>query len=135
MCFTGNFALAMMTEPSVVAPVLSQPSLPLPIGPEAARGRDRRRRPPRSPAPSGDPDDKDSPCSACGSRADSCVPAGRFDHRCEFGDRFEAIELEDEDARKSERPPHSVLTIHLKEEGRSKRRSSASSRSSKERTA
>ena len=32
MCFTGNFALAMMTEPSVVAPVLSQPSLPLPLG-------------------------------------------------------------------------------------------------------
>src|SRR5208337_2808036 len=28
MCFTGGFALAMMTEPSVVAPVLSQPSLP-----------------------------------------------------------------------------------------------------------
>src|SRR6202167_3978335 len=32
MCFTGNFALAMMTEPSVVAPVLSQPSLPLAAG-------------------------------------------------------------------------------------------------------
>jgi dienelactone hydrolase len=29
MCFTGGFALAMMTEPCVVAPVLSQPSLPL----------------------------------------------------------------------------------------------------------
>ncbi len=29
MCFTGGFALAMMTEPAVVAPVLSQPSLPL----------------------------------------------------------------------------------------------------------
>ncbi|MDP1737339.1 MAG: dienelactone hydrolase family protein, partial [Caulobacter sp.] len=29
MCFTGGFALAMMTEPSVIAPVLSQPSLPL----------------------------------------------------------------------------------------------------------
>ena len=28
MCFTGGFALAMMTESSVVAPVLSQPSLP-----------------------------------------------------------------------------------------------------------
>src|SRR5260221_713922 len=28
MCFTGGFALAMMTEPAVVAPVLSQPSLP-----------------------------------------------------------------------------------------------------------
>src|SRR5262249_19253826 len=29
MCFTGGFALAMMTEPSVVAPVLSQPSMPV----------------------------------------------------------------------------------------------------------
>lgn len=29
MCFTGNFALCMMLEPSVVAPVVSQPSLPL----------------------------------------------------------------------------------------------------------
>jgi dienelactone hydrolase len=29
MCFTGNFALAMMLEPAVIAPVLSQPSLPL----------------------------------------------------------------------------------------------------------
>jgi dienelactone hydrolase len=29
MCFTGNFALTMMLEPSMLAPVLSQPSLPL----------------------------------------------------------------------------------------------------------
>src|SRR5579862_3547884 len=29
MCFTGNFALTMMLEPSILAPVLSQPSLPL----------------------------------------------------------------------------------------------------------
>lgn len=29
MCFTGNFALSMMLEQSVLAPVLSQPSLPL----------------------------------------------------------------------------------------------------------
>ncbi|HEX6088058.1 MAG TPA: dienelactone hydrolase family protein [Thermoanaerobaculia bacterium] len=29
MCFTGNFALTMMLEPSVLAPVLAQPSLPL----------------------------------------------------------------------------------------------------------
>src|SRR5690606_5337841 len=28
MCFTGNFALAMMVDPAVVAPVLAQPSLP-----------------------------------------------------------------------------------------------------------
>jgi len=29
MCFTGNFALRMMLEPSMLAPVMSQPSLPL----------------------------------------------------------------------------------------------------------
>lgn len=29
MCFTGNFALTMMMEPSVLTPVLCQPSLPL----------------------------------------------------------------------------------------------------------
>ena len=29
MCFTGNFALTMMLEPSVLAPVLAQPSLPM----------------------------------------------------------------------------------------------------------
>ena len=32
MCLTGGFALAMSVEPAVVAPVLSQPSMPLPIG-------------------------------------------------------------------------------------------------------
>src|SRR5215469_14193442 len=32
MCFTGGFALAMMTEAAVVAPVLSQPSLPMVFG-------------------------------------------------------------------------------------------------------
>jgi dienelactone hydrolase len=29
MCFTGNFALSMMVEPAVAAPVLCQPSLPI----------------------------------------------------------------------------------------------------------
>jgi dienelactone hydrolase len=32
MCFTGGFALAMAVDPLVVAPVLSQPSLPFPVG-------------------------------------------------------------------------------------------------------
>src|SRR5207245_4264103 len=31
MCFTGGFALAMMVDDVVLAPVLSQPSLPFPI--------------------------------------------------------------------------------------------------------
>ncbi|MGN6153946.1 MAG: dienelactone hydrolase family protein [Lysobacteraceae bacterium] len=29
MCFTGNFALSMVLEPAVIAPVVAQPSLPL----------------------------------------------------------------------------------------------------------
>lgn len=38
MCFTGNFALTMMLESATLAPVLSQPSLPLndPAGLEIA---------------------------------------------------------------------------------------------------
>lgn len=38
MCFTGNFALTMMLEPSMLAPVLSQPSLPMddPAGVESS---------------------------------------------------------------------------------------------------
>ena len=31
MCLTGNFALSLMVDESVMAPVLSQPSLPIPI--------------------------------------------------------------------------------------------------------
>jgi len=32
MCFTGGFALAMMVDDSVAAPVLAQPSAPFPVG-------------------------------------------------------------------------------------------------------
>jgi dienelactone hydrolase len=32
MCLTGGFALGMMVDPVVVAPALSQPSLPFPLG-------------------------------------------------------------------------------------------------------
>jgi hypothetical protein len=38
MCFTGGFALAMMVDPSVTAPVLCQPSTPFAVTP--ARSRD-----------------------------------------------------------------------------------------------
>jgi len=37
MCFTGGFALAMMVDPAVVAPVVAQPSAPFPIGPRRSR--------------------------------------------------------------------------------------------------
>lgn len=38
MCFTGGFALAMMVDDTVAAPVLCQPSAPFPVG--AARSAD-----------------------------------------------------------------------------------------------
>ncbi|MCY1006860.1 dienelactone hydrolase family protein [Nannocystis pusilla] len=38
MCLTGNFALSMAVEPSLMAPVMSQPALPLPVG-KARRGQ------------------------------------------------------------------------------------------------
>jgi dienelactone hydrolase len=38
MCFTGGFALGMMVDDHVIAPVLSQPSVPFPLG--LARKRD-----------------------------------------------------------------------------------------------
>ena len=44
MCFTGGFALAMMVDDSVAAPVLAQPSLPFPVG--RARAADLNLSPP-----------------------------------------------------------------------------------------
>ena len=38
MCITGNFALALMVDESMMAPVLSQPSLPLGISRRAKAG-------------------------------------------------------------------------------------------------
>ena len=43
MCFTGGFALAAAVDDSVLAPVMSQPSVPLPITPRTA-ARPRRLR-------------------------------------------------------------------------------------------
>ena len=120
MCFTGNFALAMMTEPAVVAPVLSQPSLPL-AGKNPRRG-----------AGIGVSDKEiacarqrfeDEDLSMIGLRftSDTFVPDARFEtFRREFGDRFEAIELSDADAAPAQMAPHSVLTLHLKEDGPTK---------------
>jgi dienelactone hydrolase len=120
MCFTGGFALAMMTEPAVVAPVLSQPSMP------GAMGSKKR-------AADIDATREEIDCarrrfaeeglSMIGLRfkSDKAVPDARFATlRREFGDKFEAIDLEDADARPIDIPPHSVLTIHLREDGPTK---------------
>jgi dienelactone hydrolase len=118
MCFTGGYALAMMTEPAVVAPVLSQPSMP--AGGAKARG-----------GIDASPDEiacarrrfEGEDLSMIGLRftSDKLVGDARFDrYRQEFGDRFEAIELDDADAAPAIIPPHSVLTLHLKEDGPTK---------------
>lgn len=119
MCFTGGYALAMMTEPAVVAPVLSQPSMPMQPGAAGAAGIDAS------------PEEvacakrrfNDEGLSMIGLRfkSDRFVPDARFaTYRREFGDKFEAIELEDQDAQPAPTSPHSVLTIHLKETGPTK---------------
>ncbi|HEY0138381.1 MAG TPA: dienelactone hydrolase family protein [Nannocystis sp.] len=113
MCMTGNFGLAMMLGAPVIAPVLAQPSLPLPIG--------ARRRPAlhASPAEIAAAHDKIDNAGAriLGLRfaGDPLCPAARFEHlRAEFGAAFEAIEIADEHANPAgPRPAHSVLTNHL----------------------
>jgi dienelactone hydrolase len=111
MCFTGGFALAMMTEPVVVAPVLSQPSLPL-----TKKGRAMID---ASPAEIGCAKKRfaDENLSMIGLRfhGDGFVPDERFERlKSEFGDKFEAIELAAADALQGTGlTPHSVLTIHL----------------------
>lgn len=119
MCFTGGFALAMMTEPVVVAPVLSQPSMP--VGFKASRRADIDANPAEI-ACARDRFNKEG-LSMIGLRfkGDDYVPAERFERlREEFGDKFEAIELDTADAAPSDRPPHSVLTVHLREDGPTK---------------
>ena len=111
MCFTGNFALAMMTEPAVVAPVMSQPSLPLgrkgagSLGVSAAELACAKRR----------LTEEDLTLMALRFHGDAVVPDARFETlRREFGERLESIELAPEDGRQdAPMRPHSVLTLHL----------------------
>ena len=122
MCFTGSFALAMMTEPAVVAPVLSQPSLPL---------RSRRDEAPADIDVS--PDEiacakrrfKDEDLSMIGLRflGDPFVPDERFDdaegaiRRPLRGHRTRP---EGRAHRTRACRPHSVLTLHLVDDGPTK---------------
>ncbi len=113
MCFTGNFALAMMTEPAVVAPVLSQPSLPFPLG--AARRAGMGLSPAEIACAKSRFEKEDLSVIGLRYPSDKLVPDERFaTFKATFGDKFEAIELADEHAAKVPgMSPHSVLTIHL----------------------
>jgi dienelactone hydrolase len=119
MCFTGNFALTMMLEASMLAPVLSQPSLPLddPAGLEIAPDELAavRRRLERD----------DLTVMAYRFEGDRFCKAQRFAAYSEaLGDRFIARVLPDSAANPESPPffeqvvasPHSVVTAHLIDE-------------------
>ncbi|MUL46718.1 dienelactone hydrolase [Mycobacterium sp. CBMA293] len=115
MCFTGGYALAMATDDVILAPVLSQPSLPVGLTAKRRRNIDI------SPA---DLEVVKGRCArgldVIGMRfkSDRNVPAERFEFlREQLGDAFIAVELEDVDANPDGfLPPHSVLTEHLIDE-------------------
>lgn len=116
MCFTGNFALSMLLEPALLAPVLAQPSLPLddPAGVESSA-------------------EELASVRARLERDDLTVLAYRFDgdrycraerfaaYRAALGSRFICQVLPDSAAHPEPPPffkhviasPHSVLTAHL----------------------
>lgn len=116
MCFTGGFALAMAADERIVAPVLSQPSLPLSVTPKARNSIDIS------------PEDLAAVkhrCAADGLKVlglrftgDQFVPRSRFEFlRRELGDAFVAVELPNSSANPEGLiPPHSVLTEHLIDE-------------------
>lgn len=111
MCFTGGFALAMMTEPSVVAPVLAEPSLP--AGRKSAGKLDCS--PAELATAKARMEAEDLSLLALRFEDDKLSPCARFQTlEREFGSRVEAITLPDSAARRGTgRDPHSVLTIHL----------------------
>ena len=117
MCLTGNFGLAMMVDESVMAPVLSQPSLPFPFGAkrkaalhisdadlEIVKERIEKRG-----------------CKVLGLRftGDPMCPPERFETlRQEFGDGFEGIEIDSSAGNPHGNPAmaHSVVTKDLVDE-------------------
>ena len=116
MCFTGGYALAMATDPRLLAPVLSQPSMP--IGPTA---RSRR----SIDISLADLEVVKGRCATEGLQVlglrftgDPLVPAERFRFLAdELGDAFVAVEIGDEHANPDGlMRPHSVLTEHLIDE-------------------
>ena len=119
MCFTGNFALTMMLEPAMLAPVLSQPALPLndpggiEISPEEVKAvRERLER-------------EDLTVLAYRFAGDRFCQAQRFAAYAQaLGDRFVGRVLPDSAAKADVPPffadhvatPHSVVTAHLIDE-------------------
>jgi len=113
MCFTGNFALSMMLEPAMLAPVLSQPSLPLMqtggmhIAPDELKAVKERL------------DREDLTVLAYRFEGDSFCRGARFAaYQQALGDRFRPRVLPDSCANPDApmKNPHSVVTLHLIDE-------------------
>lgn len=115
-CFTGGFALAAAVDDSVLAPVLSQPSLPMPLTPAQRR----------------DPGLSESELSIVADRAandglcamglrfseDRASPSERFKTlKDRLGDAFEVIEINSKKGNPDGigRMAHSVLTDQVRE--------------------
>jgi dienelactone hydrolase len=116
MCLTGNFALSLMVDEAVMAPVLSQPSLPFPLTPahpEALHLSDTDLATVKRRAAEG--------VGVLGLRFshDFMCPRQRFErlHR-ELGDGFESIEIDSGPGNPHgiPRSAHSVLTKDLVDE-------------------
>lgn len=115
-CFTGGFALAAAVDDSVLAPVLSQPSVPLPLG--AARRRD----PGLSVAELTTVADRCTTDGLCamGLRfsEDKMAPGERFTTlKQRLGDAFEVIEIDSGPGNEYGfgKMAHSVLTDEVRE--------------------
>lgn len=109
MCFSGGFALGMMVDDIMVAPVLSQPSLPFAVGTRRSADlnlseSDERRIIERA----------QSGCQVLGLRYNGDKLVGtRFDSlRKLLGDAFIAVEFDS-----VTKQDHSVLTEQIQEEG------------------
>ena len=93
MCFTGGFALGMMVDDVVVAPVLSQPSLPFPVS--RAHRRDLGLSPEDADAGGGAGGGRTAASSASASPVTRLSPPERFEHLRELlGDAFVGVELD-----------------------------------------
>jgi len=116
MCLTGGFALAMMVDETVVAPVLSQPSMPFPVS------RAHRRDLGVSDADLGKIKARcaaGTPVMGLRFTGDRSSPGERFERlREELGDRFLGIEIDSSpgNAFGVPRNAHSVVTMHLVDE-------------------
>lgn len=115
MCFTGGFALALSVDEHLLAPVLSQPSLPF------ALGGDRKRALGCSDADLAIVAEREDLCLlAMRFTGDRAVPGERFEHLREvFGDRLISIEIDSHTQPHPHGIPkaaHSVVTEHLVDE-------------------